>query len=319
MRTGILARDPQQDGVTPLELFFDLMWVFALGQHSHVLLANPTWPGAAETAVLYLATFRAWAYTAWTGSLVDTARAPVMWMLLVVMLIGFFMNASIPTAFEGAGWVFVAAYLAIQIGRTAWLLTVGLVPTVHEHFQRTLVWMLATSPLWIADASAGHENRLLLWGIAAAVDLVGLLMAHPLPGRWLHTIRGDRHGVEALMVMIAGLIAIAVGDELVIAHPTDQTDLTTNLMLYGGPAFFLAAQGWYLRSEVRYLRSEVRYLPRLRLAGIVALAIVSAITLTTPSFVAAIGATTVLVAIAIADGRLSGLGAALAANADDRT
>ncbi|MCT9138575.1 low temperature requirement protein A [Streptomyces violarus] len=61
---------PAGHEVTPLELFFDLAYVFAIGQLSHQLLAHPTWTGAAEAFVLYLAVYAAWAYTTWAVTLV---------------------------------------------------------------------------------------------------------------------------------------------------------------------------------------------------------------------------------------------------------
>ena len=53
--------EPARREVTSLELFFDLVYVFAIGQLSHLLLAHPTWTGAAQALVLYLAVYAAWA------------------------------------------------------------------------------------------------------------------------------------------------------------------------------------------------------------------------------------------------------------------
>ncbi|MEU7429193.1 low temperature requirement protein A [Streptomyces sp. NPDC040750] len=58
-----LTSDPARREVTPLKSFFDLVHVFAIGRLSHQLLAHPTRTGAAQTLVLYLAVYAAWAYT----------------------------------------------------------------------------------------------------------------------------------------------------------------------------------------------------------------------------------------------------------------
>ena len=372
--TGSIARDPGQYEVTPVELFFDLVYAFAISQLSHFLLEHLSWVGLAESIVLYLAVFWAWAFTTWATSLTDPRRAPVRQMLLVSMLFGLFMNAAIPEAFGEAGWLFVATYLAAQIGRTVWMLTAGLQPVIHTHFQRALIWQLAASPLWVAGAVIANGARLLPWSLATAVDLAGSLLAHPLPGRRLKTerlqfaapylfergrlfflialgetvlttgaaitaahlgpmtlltgtvalagtiaiwwtyfrrservawrlaaenvdpARTSRYATYSLMLMVAGLIAVAVGDELVLARPTSHTNLATNAMLYGGPAL-------YFGSQARYMRSVVHDSPRTRLIGVVALIIVGAATLPAPSFVAGIGAASILVGIAIADAR----------------
>jgi low temperature requirement protein LtrA len=370
--TGSIARGPEEYEVTPVELFFDLVYVFAISQLSQFLLQHLSWMGFAQAVVLYLAVFWAWAFTTWATSLTDPTRAPVRTMLLVAMLFGLFMNAAIPEAFGEAGWLFVATYLATQIGRTVWLLTARLQSVFYIHFQRALIWQLATSPLWIAGAAMANGARILPWSLATAVDLAGSLAGHPLPGRrlqtenlvfavpylfergrlfflialgetvlttgaaitvaqlrpmtlltgtvalagtvaiwWAYFRRSERvtrrsavenvdpartsgYATYSLMLMVAGLIAISVGDELVLAHSTSHTNLATNIMLYGGPALFFFSQGWYMRAVTGNL-------PRSRPIGVVALVIVGAATLPTPSFVAAIGATSILVGIAIAD------------------
>ena len=149
---------PARREVTPLELFFDLVYVFAIGQLSHQLLAHPTWTGAAQTLVLYLAVYAAWAYTTWAVTLVPAEDPRTRRMLLAVMFAGLFMNAAIPRAFGDAGWVFVATFLLIHIGRTVWLLTVGLDPVNQEHFRRVLVWFVAgRTP--VADRRGGRRRR----------------------------------------------------------------------------------------------------------------------------------------------------------------
>jgi low temperature requirement protein LtrA len=373
MTSPELTRAPDQDEVTPLELFFDLVYVFAIGQLSYHLFQHPGWNGAAETAVLYVAVFGAWSYTTWATSVLDTDRAPVRWMLLLLMVLGLFMNAAVGEAFGEAGWLFVTTYLATQLGRTAWLLRAGLEPVMRDHFGRVLVWVVATAPLWIAGAATDDGVRLALWAAAAVLDLVGTVTAHPLPGRrlesrgatfagshllercrlfflialgetvlttgtavvqsplgattlftgtvalvgtigvwWLYFRRAEnaalrrlddsddpartgRYAIYSLMGMVAGLVAIAVGDERVIAHPGGHTDPATALMLFGGPALFLVSQGWYLHVAVGHL-------PRSRPLGVLALVAAGGLGLLLAPALAALLAAAVVVAVATADG-----------------
>ncbi|WFR72665.1 low temperature requirement protein A [Prescottella defluvii] len=104
-RSRSLRRGPEQQEVTPLELFFYLVYVFAIGQLSAHLLENLTWTGLAETVVLYVAVYAAWAHTAWASTLTDPRQPSVQVMVLLGMLLGLFMNASIPSAFGGWGWL----------------------------------------------------------------------------------------------------------------------------------------------------------------------------------------------------------------------
>jgi low temperature requirement protein LtrA len=92
-------------------------------------------------------------------------------------------------------------------------------------------------------------------------------------------IRASRHAVNALMVMVAGLIAVAVANEEVITHPYGHVPVALSLLLAGGPLLFLAAQGWYLWA-IPNVRS------RLHLIGGIALLLVGLATLAVPSYVA---------------------------------
>jgi low temperature requirement protein LtrA len=360
------------DRVTRLELFFDLVFVFALSQLSHHLLEHPSWAGAGETFVLLLAVYKVWVYTTWSATLLDTSRLEVQWMLLIVMLVTLFMNASIDLAFGSSGWLFAASYLLVQLGRGAWMLTVGLDRTTHNHFVRTLIWGCMSAPLWIAGVFFGPGPRLMFWGAAAAIDLGGHMLAHRLPGRKTEGSRvpvpGERiferfglfylialgetilstglaiagnledplilltgtvslagsvavwwcyfHGLEQevleklasiddqfrpgilagniLVVLLAGLILVAVGDLLVISEPAARPDLATVLFLYGGPALFLAARGVFIRRVLgRRQPSE--------LAGIGALAVLGSLSSLLPAFVASVGAVIPLIGVAISD------------------
>jgi low temperature requirement protein LtrA len=108
-------------------------------------------------------------------------------MLLAVMLAGLFMNAAIQDAFETGGWAFMIPLLAVQAGRSAFMAVAAPTRMLREHYTRLLCWILATAPLWIAGAISDSEFRLLWWAGAAAIDLAGTWLAHPLPGRMLRS------------------------------------------------------------------------------------------------------------------------------------
>src|SRR5579862_4216208 len=82
-----------------LELFFDLVFAFAVSQLSQHLSTHLSWRGAAETLVLLLTILTVWSYTSWAVTMIRSASARTGWMLLAVMLLGLFMNASITRAF----------------------------------------------------------------------------------------------------------------------------------------------------------------------------------------------------------------------------
>ena len=173
--------------VTPLELFFDLVFAFAISQLSEHLLTHLTWRGAAETLVMLLAVVAAWFTTSWSATMISADQSRTRWLMLTVMLLGLFMNAAITRAFSTNGWAFVIPMLVIQLGRAVWMLLNSADPVLREHYFRTLLWLIATTPLWIAGAAVNMEARLFWWTLSAGIDEVGRWLAHPIPGRRLHS------------------------------------------------------------------------------------------------------------------------------------
>jgi low temperature requirement protein LtrA len=105
--------------VTPFELFFDLVFVFAITQLSHYLLEHLTIAGAVQTAMLLLVVWSAWLTTTWVSNWFDPDVLPVRLMLIWVMLASLFMSVAIPDAFGSHGLVFAAAIVALHVGRAA--------------------------------------------------------------------------------------------------------------------------------------------------------------------------------------------------------
>ena len=153
---------PEQEyEVTPLELFFDLVFVFAVSQLSHHLLTHLSWRGAAETLVMLLAIFAVWFSTSWSATMIRADQSRTRWMILTVMLLGLFMNASVTRAFTISGWAFVIPLLLIQLGRAVWTLVNSTDALFRDHYFRVLLWLIATTPLWIAGAAVSPEARVL--------------------------------------------------------------------------------------------------------------------------------------------------------------
>src|SRR5919109_1882092 len=113
------ARDRDEERVTPLELFFDLVYVFAVTQLSHRLMDHLSLRGALETLMLFLVVWGVWVYTAWFTNWFHPDRLPVRLVLVAVMLASLLMSVAIPEAFAKRGLMFALAYVAIQVGRTA--------------------------------------------------------------------------------------------------------------------------------------------------------------------------------------------------------
>src|SRR5918998_2414641 len=174
------ARDRSEQKVTPLELFFDLVYVYAITQLSHLLLDHPTVGGALETLSLLLVVWWAWQYTAWFTNWFDPEALPVRLMLVAVMLASLVMSVAIPGAFGERGLMFALAYVAIQMGRTAFaVLALGPSHPLGGSFRRMLCWFSESGVLLVSGGLLEGEARYALWLLALAVDYSG-----PVAGYW---------------------------------------------------------------------------------------------------------------------------------------
>jgi low temperature requirement protein LtrA len=105
-----------------LELFYDLVFVFAVTQVSHLLLDHLTWTGVLQSSIVLLAVYWSWNYTTWTTNELDTETIPVRLLLLALMLVSLLMSVAIPQAFGAHALLFAGSYVAIQLGSTpTWL------------------------------------------------------------------------------------------------------------------------------------------------------------------------------------------------------
>ena len=161
--TIAVSREPgARREVSPLELFFDLVYVFAVGQLSHHLAAHVDVRTGAETLILALAVFYAWYMVAWGANWLDPDPLPVRLALVGLMFASLLMSVAIGDAFDDRASLFVIGYLLLQIGRAAFLIVALRGRPQGEHFVNDLVWELLTSVLWMAGAIADGDARLAL-------------------------------------------------------------------------------------------------------------------------------------------------------------
>ena len=316
--------------VSNLELFFDLIFVFAVTQLSHFLLADLSFAGAYKTALLFAAVWWAWMYTTWATNWVDPDRAPNRLMLGSVMFASLVMSSAIPQALGASGLAFAISYIAIQVGRSIYVsrIMVPENPTGSRNLLRVSIWFLATAPLWLGGAIQPDVTvRVALWTLALAIEYCGPLAQFIVPGLgrsrvedwdisgshmaercglfiiialgeglviigatyagakgqpglnlallnaflgsfvmwWLYFDMGARrgarhieqHAVPGLIArqaftywhipIVAGIIVLAVADELLLAHPLAPVDLQFVAVLFAGTALFIAGLAAFKR------------------------------------------------------------------------
>lgn len=205
-----------------VELFFDLVFFFATTQLSHYLLENLSPEGAMRTLLLFVAVWWVWIYTTWVTHWLDPDRAPVRFLLFTLMLAGLLLSVSIPEAFGEQGLAFALAYVAMQVGRSFFLVW-ALTRANHEgrtNFQRVTAWLLLSSLFWLGGALVENDTRYALWAIA-----VGLELLSPSIGFWVPRLgrsSPEEWDVEGphLAERCALFIIIALGESLLLTSAT---------------------------------------------------------------------------------------------------
>jgi len=233
---------------TTVELFFDLVYVFAITQLSHQILDDLSITGVARAAFLLLVVWWAWIYTTWMTNWFDPASSAVRGVLTAVMLGSLLMAAALPEAFGERALLFAASYVALQVGRNA--AAAALLKRRHrlrDVFERLVVWSAVSGVLWLAGATLDSDQRLLLWIPALALELAAPAAGYWLPGRGRavttdYDIEGT-HFAERCQVFII----IALGESIVVTGATAAAaGLTSTVVLCLIVAFVETAALWWL-------------------------------------------------------------------------
>ena len=208
--------------VTFLELFYDLVYVFAVTQLSHGLLGHLTLLGAVQTGLLMLAVWWAWINTAWVTNWLDPDKPAVRALLITLMLAGLVFSAAIPRAFEDRGIAFALAYAAMQLCRDGFMLWAlrRHDSTNFRNFLRIGSWHVAALPFWIAGAFADTSLHLTLWTIAVIIDTAAPVAGYWTPGLGRSTTADWRVEGAHIAERCGLFVIIALGESILITGAT---------------------------------------------------------------------------------------------------
>ncbi len=239
----------EEQRATAVELFYDLVFVFAVTQVSHLLLHHLTWTGAGHATMLMLVVWWAWNYTTWVTNELDPDSVAVRGLLIAIMLLTLVMAVAIPGAFGAHGLLFASAYVAIQVGRHLFLTFIAGTKGSLERQRaaRILIWFLAAGAFWIAGGIATGQTRVWLWLIALLIDYSAPLLLYWLPGR--PRLDGDTWQVETahFAERFQLFIIIALGESIVVTGATtSELALRPSRLVALAVAFLASAAFWWL-------------------------------------------------------------------------
>ena len=370
-----------QNEVKPIELFFDLVFVFAITQLSHLLIGHLSLLGAMQTGLLLLSVWWVWIYTSWVTNWLDPDSLPVRLLLFGLMLAGLVLSASIPGAFYGRALPFALAYVLMQVGRSLFMLwaTRGHSERNFRNFQRITIWLSVSALLWLAGAFVDPSTRLFLWAAAMLIEFISPSLGFWVPGMgrsetgdwdvsgdhmaercglfviialgesvlvtgatwaelewsalsiaafvvgligsiamwWIYFhigaerargVIGNSHDpgrwarlayTYIHIVLIAGIIVAAAGDEIILKHPAGHADAASIAVLLGGPAL-------YLTGNLLFKWTTAGWPPRSHMIGLGLLAGLIPLAIVLPPLATGAAATLVLVLVATWEARALG-------------
>jgi low temperature requirement protein LtrA len=212
----------QHSRVTYAELFFDLVFVFAVTQISHTLLGRLTLLGLAQTTLLFLAVWWVWVYTSWITNWLNPELTPVRILLFSLMLGGLVLSTSIPQAFESRGLWFAVAYAAMQVGKTVflWLSTPRSRTPARMNAIRITAWLSMSAIFWIAGGFAEGHSRLALWAVALAIEYISPAVRFWIPKYGASEVADWVVEGGHMAERCAGFIIIALGESIVVTGAT---------------------------------------------------------------------------------------------------
>jgi low temperature requirement protein LtrA len=176
------ADDEARSEVAPIELFFDLVYVFAIIQISHTLLADLSWLGAVRTALLFGAVWWVWNYSAWAMNWLDPRSGSVRVLNALLMLAALGMSIGLPHAFDEDGLLFAACYAAAQVGRAAFAAVAFRGHVLGKNYTNLLAWSTVAAALFLVGAFLPPGPRLVVWLVALAVDVAAPRFDFRFPG-----------------------------------------------------------------------------------------------------------------------------------------
>jgi low temperature requirement protein LtrA len=200
-----------EHSVTPRELFFDLVFVFAFTQVATLLTNDPTFAGIGRAVLVLAALWWAWSAYAWLTNIVDPEEGLVGLALLVALIAMFIAALVVPDVFDEHGVVFGAAFLLVCAMQAALYAFAGrgnrdLVGAVL----RLAPWTLTGATL-ILVAGFTSGARIWLWTAALAFSYVAAVLSGATGWRVYPAHFAERHGLVIIIALGEAFVAIGIG------------------------------------------------------------------------------------------------------------
>jgi low temperature requirement protein LtrA len=211
--TATEGGDTYEQRVTPLELFFDLVFVFALTQVTGFLADHLTWTGMLQGAALLVVLWWAWGGYSWLTNAVPAEDVvPARVVILTAMAAMLVASLAVPDAFGEYGVLFGLAYFVVRLLHVVlFVLATGNTPETHQAIVRLAPGFLVAPVLLIPAGFLDGFAQGALWGVAITIDL-GVSLVRGVSGFQVHAEHFvERYGLIVIIALGESIVAIGVG------------------------------------------------------------------------------------------------------------
>jgi low temperature requirement protein LtrA len=232
----------EQERVTPLELFFDLVFVLALTQCTALMAAYPSWEGIAQGLLVLGVLWWAWVGYAWLTSVVDPDEGDVRIAIFAAMAALLVAALCVPEAFDDAALTFAVAYGFVRAMHIVLFVLASRDDPGLRHATGGLAVSTAIGVAFLVAASfADGPLQGALWAGAVLLDMAGPLVIDPSGWRLNPGHFAERHGLIVIIALGESIVAIGVGAE---------SGVTIGVVLAAVLGIAVAAAQWWLYFDV---------------------------------------------------------------------
>jgi low temperature requirement protein LtrA len=200
--------------VSPLELFFDLVFVLAITQCTALMAHDPTWRGIAHGLVVLGLLWWSWVGYAWLTSVVDPEEGGVRLVLFAAMAALLVASLCVPEAFGDLGLTLAVAYGGVRAAHIALFM---LASRDDPGLRQAVVGLSVSTAIGVGILVLGSQFdgdvRLTVWALALVFDMAGPLFIDTSGWRLVAGHFAERHGLIMIVALGESIVAIGVGAE----------------------------------------------------------------------------------------------------------
>jgi low temperature requirement protein LtrA len=242
----------QEERVKPLELFFDLVFVFAITQVTSLLAEDTTWGGVLRGMLVLAALWWAWAAYAWLTNTINADEGGVRLAMLASMGAMLVVSLAVPGAFGDDGVIFAGAYMAVRLLHLVLyaIAAKGDPDLLGAVLRLTPTAVLGPGVILAAGFMEG-DDRVAAWILALAVDFLGpAILGRGRGWRVSPEHFAERHGLIVIIALGESIVALGIG----AAH----IELDLGVVAAAALAIVLVSALWWLYFDVSAIIGRMR-------------------------------------------------------------